>query len=292
MSFNTVMRLIFVLSFLIFIDAAAAIEKEISFQATPGAVKVFQLKGTKKNLIGTTPFKHTVKFHSEQTRIRFLFEKPGYKSQTLEANIKKSKLRADLARKSILVDPSQHKNPKLQNLQIQVNKVINPIKLHASLEFDTVIDQIVVKQKGKNTNLLFMLSRVGNANNRSKNLEQIWDKELLAFVKALRNQLSLPSGIDKIIITLRAGMTKRSFNVQHKTIRKEVCKGGWGKAIYVRDHWEQEWDPCARKVIVETIESDPVFSQKNVQKVHEFELTSSQYQKRLFAFKSITAHTK
>lgn len=295
MHVNTVMRLIFVLSFLIFIDAAAAIEKEISFQATPAAVKVFQLKGTKKNLIGTTPFKHTIKFHSEHTRIRFLFEKPGYESQTLEANIKKNKLRADLSRKSILVDPSQHKSQKLQNMQKQVNRAIDPLKLQVYLKSDTVIDSIVVEEQGENTNLIFMLSRPDTAKKNSKTLQQIWEKELLTFVYALRDQLSLPNGIDKIIIALRASMTENSFNVQHNTVRKEVCNGGY-QFVYISTggygEYYRQWNPCLTKSTVETTESNPVLSQKNVRKVHEFELTSSQYQNRSFTFETVTAHTK
>ncbi len=295
MAANIVMKIIFVLLLLIPINASAAIQKEISFHATPDAVKVFQLKSTKKNLIGTTPFKYTVKFHSEQTQIRFLFEKPGYESQILEANIKKSKLRADLARKSILTDPDRYQSWELRNLQKQVNSSVDPVKLHAFLESNMVIDTIFVEERDKRVGLLIELSRPDGAKMSSKTLQQIWEKELHAFVNALRDQLSLPKGIDKVIIRVSANEIKRNFSVSHDTKRETVCNGGF-ELKYITTgaggQYIRQWNPCLTKSTVEKTESTPVHSQKNVKAVHEFLLTSSNYQKRLFEFGTISTRTQ
>lgn len=103
---------------------AAQVSKEIQLESDPPGAAVMHVVGTRRDLIGTTPTKYRLEFHSEMSIVSLEFSKAGYETRSVDVSAKDTRLKVQLTAKRLTPDVASIADPKLRSLQEQVNPAI------------------------------------------------------------------------------------------------------------------------------------------------------------------------
>ncbi len=232
-------------------SAFAEIEKQLQFDSDPPGAQVYMLEGTRRISVGTTPFRHAAEFHSEQSVLRFYFERTGYASKTVEVNASQDRVSATLTRRSLGADPKEITDETARKAQEQLNPVLTstlPGLMEPKGGWSVDIDGTALVRNSDGRLWLTIPLRLnsipdslkGTSADKGQELaRKYWDgfgKRMLAELEA---ELPRTAGLSEIVVRTRIDSVSHGFAVSsHVETETEMkCQGGYDQ-VY-------QSDPCA-----------------------------------------------
>ncbi|VAW67520.1 hypothetical protein MNBD_GAMMA09-166 [hydrothermal vent metagenome] len=231
----------------------ASIKKSVYFQSSPVGADVILVKGAREILLGKTPLKTSIKFHSELSIVRVIIRKIGSVEKFVSLTAKQKRVDVNLKSVSFLVDSGYHKKKsRLRNMQARVNKILSPKlpDLFAVLGNDFSLNGAMRLISADNKIYLYIPMSVAKViKNRSKKkesqqmkvLRSIWRSVGLTFVIPIVKKLTL---IDGVVFDASVDIKDIKFdvNIYRENQIERKCKGGYKRSP--NNFNEFYYDPC------------------------------------------------
>jgi hypothetical protein len=234
-------------------STSQAIVKEVNFESDPSGAEVYFLRGTRQELLGTTPLKYQAEFHSEISILRFAVKKPGFKTQNIEVSGQQDKVSVKLTSQGFAADPAAIDDPTLRSLQARlvptIDQTLSQI-LASKSEYDFEMSGLVGITKLDDKIFLILPLTLAPAKGmrplsmqgqNEEFLRTVWDRFGQKLMTSLGSAVSNESLLNGIILDLNCSRLRQGFEVgSHLESRIEMeCVPG--------TEMKQVYNPCVRR---------------------------------------------
>ncbi len=245
--------LLFFLIYGFWISTSQALVKEVNFESDPSGAEIYILRGTKQELLGTTPLKYQAEFHSEISILRFAVKKPGFKTQNIEVSSQQDKVSVKLTSQGFAADPAAINDPILRSLQARLVPTIDqtlPQILASKSEYDFEMSALVGVTKLDDKIFLILsmtliptkdMKPLSKQNQNEEFLRTIWERFGRKIVIPLGSSVGNERLLNGIILDLNCNRLRQGFGVSshlESRIEMECVPGTELKQVY---------NPCVRR---------------------------------------------
>jgi hypothetical protein len=203
----------------------SAVESEISIASTPKGADVFLMKGNKRIHLGKTPLTRKIKFHSNVSQVRLLFEKQGLNPVTLTVMASDREITADLNRQSYTQNPELHNDPYMRHLQSRINVILQPQleNIFKNMQHGFVLSSpaALTGSKGKVSLVVSLKDSTGNhplqrsqQTGLSKVLKQLWSRLGRWVMLPMAEQMSSVQEVATLSVKLIQNKEKNQLTVK------------------------------------------------------------------------------
>jgi hypothetical protein len=225
--------------------AAAEIVRQVRIESVPSGAEVFLLQGGKRTLLGSTPVRPQLEFHSEVSVLRVSVSKSGFQTETAEVGAQQAELTVQLRPRRVAALPNEIGNEALRAIQGRIYRRIEEVVARslasAPREWEIAGLVRVVDLDGKTYLVAPVSVNKAPAVESSAAASEVWRKVGTSLVQPLGEIARAESKIQGIVVSVVFGEIRREFAASGQVETRVEMQCVPGTEIV------QEYDPCARQ---------------------------------------------
>lgn len=203
----------------------AAITSEVEIESVPTEADVFLLQGTKRTLLGTTPLKTQLEFHSEVSILRLAVSKKGFENQNIELAPTRKRIVVTLLRRGFAASPDMVKSESLRDLHSRIAKKIDQemsllTSATAAVEWEPagairpeILDGRIYLMVPVTLDESKREEKAAGPIEGTTSVRVLWDRVAAQFVRCLGKVTSHESAIKGIVVDVTFGQLQQQFAV-------------------------------------------------------------------------------